>query len=76
MNKWLRRLFYLPLLIQLRLDHKKLQAAFKKQQERLYMTVDLGAPEYLMNIEKKKTEELAERVYDLDARIVKLWNPA
>ncbi|UKL15012.1 hypothetical protein hairong_107 [Pseudomonas phage hairong] len=75
MKKWARRLFYLPLLIKLHMDHSVLLEKFKEQQKRLYLTIDLGAPAHLMDFEKKKTEELAEELYKLDLRMVKLWNP-
>lgn len=75
MKKWLRRLFYLPLLIKLHIDHTELNKRLVAQQARLFLTVDLGAPAHVMDLEKKKTEELAEQMYDLDLRMVRLWNP-
>jgi hypothetical protein len=75
MKKWISRLFYLPLLIRLHLEHSSLHAKFKKQQERLYLTIDLGSPAHVAEKEKKETERLAEELYKLDERMVKLWNP-
>lgn len=75
MKRWISRLFYLPLLIRLHFDHSKLHAKLSHQQKRMWMAIDLGAPAHIMDLEKKETERLAEEMFKLDARMVKLWNP-
>lgn len=69
----LRRLFYAPLLFKLHIDHTKLHEKLTEQQKRMWLCIDLGSPAHVMDKEKKETERLAEQMFELDKRMVKLW---
>lgn len=72
MIAFLKRLFNLPLLLKMHVDHSILTVDFQNAQNELYAVCEDGSPQYVIDRKAKNLEVIAEKLSDLDARFDKI----